>query len=464
VIFGFFRFAWRTARSSARVSGEGWGTVLPGLVIALCLTSPGAALGMPSYAVQTDQPCSACHIGAFGPRLNQSGRNFKLYGFTANDTKQHTLPFSLMANGSFVHTDSPQTSNESVGYAPNNNVTFEALDGYYAGRIFGAVGAFVEVDYDAIPKSLRWEDLDVRYAREARLFGSDSVLGISINNAPTELDLWDSSPAWVFPYATSDLAPAPAAAPFIELLPSEVLGIGAYAMWNQTVYLEGDVYGGLQNDLLRLTGTSRIDGADSLSGPAVYWRLALQHEFDSGVHYIELGTYGVNVAAYPQAIQYAGADTYTDIAADATYQWVPHPELSTADALSAHILFIHEDSRLNASAIVLGTKPSDSLSSFRADVTYAIGATYSPTFQYFRTTGTADAARWMTPNVSPDSSGWIAEIDYIPWGKPDSPLDWLNARIALQYTDYMQFDGTSLHAADYNTLLLNIKLAVAANR
>jgi hypothetical protein len=458
-----FEIPWPTGRI-AELHRRARSVTLVALTALSCVLMPTMACAVPSYAIQTDQPCSACHIGAFGPRLNQTGRDFKLYGYTANDTKEHTLPFSLMADASFVHTAANQPSNASVGYAQNNNVTFETIDVFYAGNIFAGIGAFIEADYDAIAKSAYWEDFDVRRAFETEILGSDTVLGLSLNNSPTEADLWDSSPQWVFPYASSGLSPIPASSTLIEKLPSTVMGLGGYAMWDDMVYVEGDAYGGLDDGVLRALGTDRINGSDELSGPALYWRIALQHEFGTGEHYIELGAYGLNANLYPQGIQSAGSDAYADFALDATYQWRAHPELSTSDSLSAHLLYIHEDSRLNAGVAILGSRPSDSLSTFRADLTYAFGATYSPTVQYFHTTGTTDAAYWTTPNGSPDSEGWVAEMDYIPWGKPDSPWEWLNARIALQYTAYTKFDGSSLHASDNDTLLLNVKLALATNR
>jgi hypothetical protein len=37
-------------------------------------------------------------------------------------------------------------------------------------------------------------------------------------------------------------------------------------------------------------------------------------------------------------------------------------------------------------------------------------------------------------NGSPDSSGMLAELDWLPW---------LNTKFGLQYTDYNKFDGAS---------------------
>jgi hypothetical protein len=72
--------------------------------------------------------------------------------------------------------------------------------------------------------------------------------------------------------------------------------------------------------------------------------------------------------------------------------------------------------------------------------------------------------RWGTADGSPDSKGWVAEVDYVPWGKPESPLDWANLRLALQFTAYSEFDGSRHNASDYDTLLLKLTVGAALNR
>jgi hypothetical protein len=44
------------------------------------LAPVAAAHAVPAFAVQTSQPCAACHVGAFGPQLKPFGRDFKLHG------------------------------------------------------------------------------------------------------------------------------------------------------------------------------------------------------------------------------------------------------------------------------------------------------------------------------------------------------------------------------------------------
>src|SRR5579871_5912708 len=77
----------------------------PLLVVSLLFGS-GEAIALPSFAVQTGQPCATCHIGAFGPQLTPQGRDFKLHGYAATDGKDHGLPFAFTTQSSFTHTDS----------------------------------------------------------------------------------------------------------------------------------------------------------------------------------------------------------------------------------------------------------------------------------------------------------------------------------------------------------------------
>ena len=50
----------------------------------------------------------------------------------------------------------------------------------------------------------------------------------------------------------------------------------------------------------------------------------------------------------------------------------------------------------------------------------------------------------------------IGEVAYVPWGKPDSPFQFLNVRLAAQYVAYTEFNGTSHGAAGNNALYLSL--------
>jgi len=295
-------------------------------------------------------------------------------------------------------------------------------------------------------------NIDIRHALDGELFGEDLVYGFSANNRPTVTDLWNSTPAWGFPYNSSALAPTPLAASLIDGgLGQRVFGGGAYVMWNDLIYAEADLYRGLGYDVLNATGVVPVAQTDKTRGLIPYWRIALQRDF--GRSYVQLGAYGLNASVLPGGVDIPGrADRFTDTALDANYQFTFTPRSVVSDMVSAHATLIHEDASLEASQISNGARRSHGLDTFRADVSYSIAATVTPTVQYFQTSATGDAAYWGTPNGSPNSSGIIAEIAYVPWGKPDSLISWGNVRFAVQYVSYFRFDGATHNASANNAL------------
>ncbi len=425
-------------------------------VLSVLTLASGRAYAVPSFAEQTGQPCAACHVGAFGPQLTRFGRDFKLNGYTASDGKKHGLPLAATTQLSFTHTNDAQPAPAAPHFAANNNFAIDQASFYYAGRIAPGFGGFVQVTYDGIAGQLHIDNADVRYAHDSELFENDWIYGFTVNNSPAVSDLWNSTPVWGFPYNSSPLAPSPMAAALIDGgLGQRVLGAGAYTMWNDLVYAEFDLYRGLGYDVLNATGIVPVANTDKTQGVIPYWRLALQQDF--GRHYVQVGTYGLNGRVSPGGIDIPGhVDEFTDLAVDANYQFYFNSKNVTSDVISAHATMIHENAWLGASQIIAGSRPYHGMDTFRADVSYSIGATVTPSIQYFQTNGTADAAYWGTPNGSPNSSGIIAEIAYVPWGKPDSFISWGNVRFALQYISYFRFDGVSNNAAANNALYLSI--------
>ena len=89
-------------------------------------------------------------------------------------------------------------------------------------------------------------------------------------------------------------------------------------------------------------------------------------------------------------------------------------------------------------------------------MTYSWGAAFTPGVQYFEITGSYDPVRLGTPDGNPDSKGWIAEMEFSPSSKPDSPLNRFNVRLALQFIAYSEFDGSRHDASGNDTVLLHI--------
>src|SRR5450631_3507615 len=77
------------ARQTCRRPGEvrmriviSCGFAFLGIVTAYIFAITGTARAIPNFASQTGQPCTACHVGAFGPQLTPFGRAFKMGGYT----------------------------------------------------------------------------------------------------------------------------------------------------------------------------------------------------------------------------------------------------------------------------------------------------------------------------------------------------------------------------------------------
>jgi len=88
----------------------------------------------------------------------------------------------------------------------------------------------------------------------------------------------------------------------------------------------------------------------------------------------------------------------------------------------------------------------------RGDVRYSWGEPVTPAIQFFQVTGTSDPVHIGID--SPDSEGWIAEMDYAP--AADSPLATLNVHLGLQFIAYSEFDGASSGASHNDTVLLHL--------
>jgi hypothetical protein len=414
--------------------------------------SGGPAKAVPSYARQTGQPCATCHVGAFGPQLTKFGREFKMNGYVWNNGKDH-VPLAAMLQASLTRTSADQPGGAAPGFAPNNNPAIDQTSLFISGRLLDSVGSFIQITYDGIAKQLHWDNLDVRYAQSGQLLGKPVILGITANNNPTVQDPWNSTPAWGFPFAVTSLAPTPAAATLADgALAQTVIGAGGYALWDDLLYTEADLYKGLGRDVRNALGVVPVSGTDSYEGVIPYWRVALQHDF--GDHYLELGTFGLVSNVFVGGEDNLGrSDQLTDVALDATYNYTG----SADNILTGYLTYIHENQVLNESSLLLGANPKDTLDTFRINGSYSYQNTYTLSGQYFQTTGTSDEALY---GGSPNSRGWNWEIAYVPSGKLGSWFPtWFNARLSLQYTAYTEFNGTSVGASNNNTLYLLLWLA-----
>ena len=410
------------------------------LMLGLYTHSQDAA-ALPSFARQTGMPCSQCHTLSFGPGLTAYGRQFKLNGYTFGEG-EHPLPLALMVQGGFSHTDKDQPEPPAPHYADNNNISVDQVSVFYGGRITEHSGAFVQVTYSGPDRNTSWDNTDLRYARSISLGATDAVVGLSLNNNPTVQDLWNSTPAWAFPYISSPLVPAPGAATLIEGgLAQEVLGITAYAMIHDHLYLEGGGYRNLSDRWLRNVGLS-ADNNPHINGIAPYWRLAYQ--VTAGSHYFSAGTFGMQAKLQPDPTV-PDQDRYTDFGFDATYQFAnegPH-------GITVNSAYIHESQDLVATSNAGGaTGSTHHLNTARIDASYMYRQTWSVGLGLFDISAASDPLLYGpgpftgSANGSPDSDGYIVQLECVPFGKADSwGNPWVNLRVGLQYTGFWRFNG-----------------------
>jgi hypothetical protein len=425
------------------------------IITLISLLTLSEAQAVPSFTRQTGASCSQCHTQSFGPNLTPFGRAFKLGGYTlSNGGAGSKLPaFSGMVTGSFTNTNTGvQNPDGNPDYNNNNNFTFDEASLFYAGKIYGKVGAFSQLTYDNAADIVVLDNTDIRFADNTELYDTPITYGVSLNNNPTAQDLWNTG-AWGFPYTGSITQPAPGAAALVDgALGSQGGGATAYAMINNLLYVEAGSYlsfsNGFQRDIIGLPRADR-QGVDGL---APYWRVALQQNWKG--HYFAVGHYGMTADLYPNRLRAGGTDRYTDIAFDATYQYMANPK----HIFEVKTNYIYEDQQLLASAAGAG---NTYLNVFKFNAAYTFNQTYGVTFAYNKTDGSKNSIVYSTnPLTRPNSEFFTAELVYVPFGKSSSLLGSLmNLRTSLQYIGYTQFDGTEVGAGNNNTFMINAWVA-----
>jgi hypothetical protein len=411
-------------------------------ILSLVVLSLPTAHAVPSYSRQTGLACSACHYAP--PELTPFGRKFKLEAFAfttkpevTEDKKDHnsglkileSFPLSVLFDSSFTSTKSPQPGTQ------NGNFEFpQAASLFLAGSWGNHVGSFMQVTYDSQADNFSWDNTDIRYANNnGHLFGKSLTYGAMLNNNPTVEDLWNSTPAWGFPFVSSNVAPSPSAGALINGgLAQDVAGFGGYGMWNDHLYLAATLYRSEH-----IGGTQPNPGTGfgiNIRGLAPYWRLAWQTSSEN--NNLEVGTYGMHLKTSPGAIT-GLEDGYTDWAADFQYDRTL-PQLK-GDVVSFRGTYIRENSSLMASFADLGAASvSHHLNTVQGNVEYHFGTRFSGTVGFFDVTGTADPLLFAqapvsgSANGSPASKGFLLNASW--W--PQQNID-----LAVQYTDYLRFNG-----------------------
>ena len=449
-----------------------WTGALGAMIVAFCVS--GTASAVPSYARQTGVACQGCHT--VFPELTPFGRSFKLNAYTIDNlpqvqgisqTKEYELllnqvpPVSFMFQTSYTKTKTAlPDSAVAGGNAQDGQLLFpQQASLFYAGRIAPNLGAFVQITYSSDSGTFALDNTELRYAKQVPSVASGLTYGFTMNNNPTVQDVWNSTPAWQTPFdQRSSAALVPGATTQIDgTLGGAVAGLTAYAWWMNSIYAELGLYRSAPQGFTHPNGNAGpLDSTNAngtIVGWAPYWRVAYERQWDRNSW--SLGAYGLTAKITPtgQAVG-SSSDRFNDVALDSQYQFIGDEHI-----VSLQGTYIKERQSLDATfALGDSENQSNDLKTLRLGGSYYLRRTYGAALGYFSTTGSSDAIRYAPAatvgfaNNSPNSNGWIAELNYLPWQ---------NVKLALQYIAYQKFngaksdyDGSGRNASDNDTLYL----------
>jgi len=433
------------------------------LILTIVLNLNNTSLAIPSFARQTGMSCANCHT--IFPELNAFGRQFKLTGYTlvASESTQaksdsetvilkipNSTQLSAMMIASLTYTNKDQP------FTQNTNVSFPQQFGlFYSGEITPKIGSFIQFTYSDQSGSIGIDNSELRFADQTEFASQPFIYGVIINNNPSMQDVWNSTPAWRFPYTSSSTSPTPTAAALIEGgLAQSVAGLGVYGYWNDLIYAEISLYRSAQQGSHNPPDTTSTGIVKSI---APYWRLALQRQWED--IYLEIGTFGLSAQLFPMGIS-GLTDQYTDVGFDVNLE---------KTTLSGNMLSVR-GSLINETRTLSGTfnnggaaNSSGNLNSLKLTASYYLHQQIGFTAGYFSVTGSADPVIYAPASVTgsnngmPDSNGLIFEFDYLPW---------LNTKLSVQYIAYNKFngdssnyDGQGRNASDNNSIYLSTWVA-----
>ncbi len=433
-----------------------------------------AARAVPAYARQTGQNCVACHVSF--PELTPYGRWFKLSGYTIG--VRQAIPVGMMVQiaSTSIQNNDDGTGTGTLVTARDRALELNGASLFLAGKATDNIGGFVQWTYSQSYNTdgtshghSGIDNSDIRWIgriMSGAAAGADDVkllYGLTVHNNPTAQDVWNSTPAFGYPFTSSPTAIGPAAGTQIEgALAQQVAGVGVYGFYDKTWYGELTAYRTADGpfSILRAGQDSGSPGGVArLDGYNPYARFAYNKEW--GSNSLMLGAFGMRVNRFVDNTNVnSGTDRYTDLGVDAQYQYITNPHTFTVQAR-----YIKERQDYRSSfAQGLTSSPSDSLSSTRLKFTYYYDRKYGITLSPFFLKGSADANLYPaapatgSANGRPDSSGYMLELDYLPVQ---------NVRLMLQYTAYTRFNGgalgydgvTARSPRDNNSLFFNVWVA-----
>jgi hypothetical protein len=437
---------------------------------ALLLAMVNDASALPSFARQTGERCAACHVGGDWPQLTPWGRFFKLSGYTVGEmfvSKKglNHSPIGVFGQAGVTWAKEPNNSLGQPVITPDGSFQGEQVVGYVGTKLADFAGVFYE--YELNNNYPSWTSAtgvtDIRAVHFFNPGNNELLIGLNSNNGPGNQDVWNTVPAWSYPFYASPIAPGPPASTMLATLGNQVGSFGIYGLWNRTLYGEVSMYRAGNGPFRWMTqGTSfnSPGGANYADGYNPYWRAWWNYAW--GPHNLMLGTYGMVSHVYPDPTSQTGpTDKFVDYYFDTQYQY-----LQDLHKFTLRGYFYTENQTWSGSYPQgLSSTPTGSLNGLSVSGTYAYRDTWTFSAAYYESNGTNNAALYAVsgPNgnqltASPNTSGYYFQVNYLPIQ---------NLKLQLQYSGFLRFngltsniDGLGRSPSDNNTLWLNLFLAI----
>ncbi len=410
-------------------------------IAALCIVASASAhpaYAIPAFAAQTGEPCAACHIGF--PQLTPYGREFKLEGYVAGGMFPDYKNFAVMSQIGFTHTQNKVAGGLAPDYPSNNAWSVQQTSIFYGGALYAPIGlgAFIQATYNGVGHSFSWDNTDIRLARLTSMFHKPLFYGFTFNNNPGVTDLWNTPPAWGYPFLPDALGGGPPTSVQLASLGGQVMGLGAYGALNislsDLLYAEANIYQSLPNNLGHTLGV----GYNPIAGPIPYGRFAWQHSWSSSS--FELGAIGLEDNPIPSGISHDISDHKTDLGVDSQLQLI-----AGKNAFSLQAAYVREWQHLSASYNEgLSSNRNDTLDTISLTASYLYHQKYGITETFSNLLGSPDANLYGTANNKPDTSSFITELDYYPWNEGGPAVfPWVNAKLFVEAIIYPTYNGRS---------------------
>ncbi len=424
-------------------------------------TMPVAVKAIPSFARQTGLSCATCHT--VFPELTSFGRQFKLNGYSLTNIKTivqkelssnkknsrdilkllHIPQVSLQFTTGFTYLakNLPETQNYNIEFP-------QSLSLYYGGEITPHLGAFLQLTMDATEGTFGIDMVDIRYSNHTQIGKAPILYGFMLNNGPMMGDVWNIISPWSYPYSASGVAPTPSAGTMIQGGLMGAFGAGTYGLLNNFLYVGFSVYRSAPfGTVFPPDNTSEM----TIKGVSPYWKVGIQHQWAKS--YLYVGTVGLSTRLYPTGIS-GPTDNYNDFGLTLQYEYA-----FAKGQFTLHGSYIFENQQFNAS---YGAENSQFLNgkinSFKTDASIYFRKGYKFSLGYLNYFGNSDDIIYAPDSVSgsrtglPNSSGIIAQVDFLPWE---------NTKFSLIYTSYFKFNGASddydgfnRNAGDNNSIYL----------